>query len=131
MSKKNDSPLEKAEQKEFFQYAKDLYGLFPLLEFLLLATQSGAWLAGDKQSRAMQINAAKAQGRKNGVADILCLIPMGEYHGLAIEMKRRKGGKVSQAQSDWLAAADDAGYYTVVARGSDQAIDALNYYLGI
>jgi len=128
---KNDSPLEKEEQEKFFVYASYLHGQFPLLKNLLFATQSGAWYHGNASQRAGQHRAATKQGKKNGVADILCLIPMGQYHGLAIEMKRQKGGKVSQDQKDWLADAEDAGYYAVVALGADEAIDALNYYLGI
>ena len=131
MSKKNETPLESKEQETFFEYSDLLWGRFPSLEYLLFATQSGAWLAGNAARRAKQIQAANRRGRKNGVADILCLIPMGEYSGLVIEMKRRTGGKVSQAQKDWLAAAESNGYYVVVAYGADEAIDALNYYLGI
>jgi len=105
--------------------------LFPLLKTLLFATQSGAWYHGNANQRMGQHRSAVKQGKKNGVADIICLIPMGEWHGLVIEMKRQKGGKVSQDQKDWLAAAEDAGYYCVVANGAGEAIDCLNFYLGI
>ena len=125
----NKIPLEKDEQKDFFKYAKDLYGIFPLLEFLLFATMSGSWLHGSKTQRMKQVASEKAQGRKNGVADVLCLIQKRGYAGLVIEMKRREGGKVSDAQKAWIAAAEKAGYYTAVCFGSDEAIDTLNYYL--
>ena len=127
----NITPLEKEEQETFFEYASHLYSFFPSLKFLLFATQSGAWYHGSKSQRIGQHRAATKQGKKKGVADILCLIPMGAYHGLAIEMKRKTGGVVSQDQKDWLSAAEDAGYYAVVANGAGEAIDALDFYLGI
>ena len=128
---KNDSPLEKVEQAKFFEYAANLHGQFPSLRHLLFATQSGAWFHGSKGQRIGQHKAAKTQGKKDGVADIICLVPMGEFHGLVIEMKRQKGGVVSQAQLDWLEAAESNGYCARIARGADIAIDALHWYLGI
>jgi len=128
---KNNSPLEKDEQAAFFEYASLLYGRFPELRQLLFATRSGAWLHGNKGQRAAQVASAKKQGAKNGVADILCLVPRQGYHGLAIEMKRKTGGKVSEDQDKWLGAAEAAGYYSVVANGADEAIETLNWYLGV
>jgi hypothetical protein len=127
----NPVPHEKEEQAAFFAHAALYYGRFPLLRWLLFATRSGAWLHGDVKQRSMQAAAAKKQGAKVGVADIICLIPMGTYNGLVIEMKRQKGGKVSQKQADWLAAAEEAGYYTAVCRGADEAIEVFEWYMGI
>ncbi len=124
-------PLEKDEQKDFFRYAKGLYAFIPHLEQLLFATMSGAWLHGNSTQRYKQVASEKAQGRKNGIADIICLIPKRGYHGLLIEMKRKSGGVVSEDQTAFLASAESVGYLTMVAYGADEAKDMLNYYLEI
>lgn len=72
----------------------------------------------------------KAEGVKAGVPDIFLPVPRGEYAGLFIEMKRRKGGRVSIDQSMWLEALKKQGYRTAVCRGWEQARDVIGGYLG-
>jgi hypothetical protein len=52
------------------------------------------------------------------------------YHGLWIEMKRRKGGQVSADQHGWMDALRAEGYAVAVARGADEAIEIIIAYLG-
>lgn len=47
------------------------------------------------------------------------------YHGVAIEMKRSKGGKATHMQSKWLRCLSQCGWMTRVCHGSNEAIDWL------
>ena len=71
----------------------------------------------------------KAEGVTAGVPDLFLPIPRTPYHGLWIEMKRRKGGRVSPDQAAVIAGLRAKGYHVVIARGSDEAIAAIEEYL--
>ena len=67
----------------------------------------------------------KAEGVKSGVSDILIFTPppnSPEHVGVAIELKRAKGGKVSDEQQDWLDGLADCRWLTRVCYGSEEAI---------
>jgi VRR-NUC domain len=80
------------------------------------------WLEGLKFKRS---------GVQPGVPDICLPIPSGGYHGAYIELKRSKGGKVSELQSNWLAFLTEKGYYAQVANGFEEAREMILYYLGL
>lgn len=78
----------------------------------------------------------KRLGVKAGMPDYLIFTPppllkneltaTGEHcKGVALEMKRADGGKLSQAQKKQLAMLAKHGWYTFVAHGSDPAIERL------
>ena len=83
---------------------------------LLYAIPNGAYLAGDGPMRARRMQKLKAEGLFPGIPDIC--IPA--WH-LYVEMKREKGGVVSDAQRDAQAALRAAGYITIIARGFEDA----------
>ncbi len=64
-----------------------------------------------------------------GFPDIFVYEPRGQYHGLAIEMKRQQGGKVSEAQRECLAELTARGYLAVVCRGFQEAKKTVDEYL--
>ena len=76
----------------------------------------------------------KRMGQSRGFPDYLIFIPMKNiigYRGdkefiplatVAVEMKRKKGGKVSEEQKNWLLTLESAGIETFVAKGTDEAI---------
>ena len=71
----------------------------------------------------------KAAGVKPGVPDLLLFtIPknLPRCRGVAIEMKRRKGGQVSKHQKEWLKKLEKNGWYCFVCHGSDEAIDIID-----
>lgn len=73
---------------------------------------------------------AKRAGMKNGVCDILLLIPRKGYNGLLIELKQRDGGAgASDAQKEFLQFEREQGYHGVVCRGADEAYNTLLNYL--
>ncbi len=56
----------------------------------------------------------KEEGVRPGIPDLFLAIPNSHYHGLFVEMKKPRGGKVSGAQSDAIAMLMDAGYMAIV-----------------
>ena len=60
----------------------------------------------------------KATGVSKGVPDLM--LPSLK---LFIEMKRLKGGVVSEEQKEWMEYLSDNGYFAEVARGCDEAIE--------
>ncbi len=73
----------------------------------------------------------KATGVAPGVPDLCVPEPCGQYHGLYIEMKRTKGGKLSPEQKAWIEALKLRGYRAVVCPGAEEAKAAVNDYLGV
>ena len=71
----------------------------------------------------------KLEGVRPGVPDLMLAKPLGSYHGLFIEMKRAKGGRVSPEQKDWLEYLNNAGYKAVVCKGFLEAKEAIKCYL--
>ena len=57
----------------------------------------------------------KLEGISAGVPDICIPVPNTHYHGLYIEMKRKKGGRVSENQKKWLKICFSHVYKAVVA----------------
>ena len=68
---------------------------------------------------------------KAGVPDIFLPVASGIYHGLFIEMKRAKGGTVSEAQNEWITRLIRQGYAVLVCHGADEAICMIREYLGL
>lgn len=81
----------------------------------------------------------KAEGVRAGVPDYI--LPCrgygkdrGQFHsfiGLAVELKRRKGGAVSDAQKDWVEFLSNAGWKVAVCSGHESAWAVICEYLGI
>lgn len=71
----------------------------------------------------------KQQGVKPGVPDIMLPVMRGGYGGLFIEMKRRKGGRVSVDQQRMILALRAQGYKVEVCRGWEEARETICEYL--
>lgn len=71
----------------------------------------------------------KAEGLKSGVPDVFLPIPRAAFHGMFVEMKRLKGGKVSPEQESWINALRDAGYFAVICAGWQDAAYQIEAYL--
>jgi len=70
----------------------------------------------------------KALGLKAGFPDLFLFIPKAQYCGLAIEMKKKKGGKVSIKQNEWIKRLNE-NYLAIVANGYEEAIENIIKYL--
>lgn len=71
----------------------------------------------------------KAMGVKKGVPDVFLDVPRGGFHGLRIEMKRRRGGVLSDEQADWIDWYNANGYRADVCYGWDEARTEIEDYL--
>lgn len=71
----------------------------------------------------------KAEGVKSGVADIFLPVPKLGWHGLFIEMKKLKGGVVSEEQNEFRKFVEIEGYGWTVAHGFEQAKEVIVNYL--
>jgi len=73
----------------------------------------------------------KSLGVKAGIPDLCIPVAKQNFHGLYIELKRRKGGKVSKSQHYWLQQLVYQGYDCFVAMGADDLIAYVKNYMGI
>ena len=71
----------------------------------------------------------KREGVVPGVPDYFLLVPRHEYHGMAIELKRRDGGVLSASQITMMELLSYHGYYVVIANGWESARDLILQYL--
>lgn len=72
----------------------------------------------------------KDHGVKSGVPDVLIFSPpragaVKDFVGVAIELKRQKGGALSVVQRQWLADLARNGWHACVCRGAKDAIVTL------
>lgn len=72
----------------------------------------------------------KAEGVMAGIPDICLSWPSQGHHGLFIELKRQRIGKVSNAQQAACEALKTAGYRVEVCRGWQEAKTVIENYLG-
>lgn len=73
----------------------------------------------------------RAEGVRAGVPDLCLPVPRGGFHGLYIELKRLRGGRVSDRQKEWLAALGAQGYAVAVCNGWEDAAGTIMGYLGV
>ena len=71
----------------------------------------------------------KAEGVSAGVPDVCIPVPNKKYHGLYIEMKRQKGGRVSEKQKEWIERLNQNGYLAVVCKGFNEAREVVEKYI--
>jgi hypothetical protein len=74
-------------------------------------------------------NRFKAMGYRAGTPDIMIFEPRGGFCGLFIEMKVRKGGRVSEEQEAFIEALRARGYFAFVAFGADEAKKTIDAYM--
>ena len=93
-----------------------------------------ALLHGDASGVRVGIGAAakmKRCGAVKGWPDLQIPIACGVWHGLFVELKRRRGGVVSPEQKAVHTLLREQGYRVEVCKGADEAIRVISEYLGI
>jgi hypothetical protein len=119
----NITPLEHDEQKALFAWAKWAEkSQYPELKRLHAIANGG-------YRNIVTARKMKAEGVKPGVPDISLPVPRHGYHGLYIELKRRKGGRLSPEQAEWIKGLREDGYRVDVCMGFEAARDAIMEYL--
>ena len=73
----------------------------------------------------------KAMGTKAGYPDLILDVARNGYHGLRIELKKTKGGRVCPLQKERIAMLNEEGYLAVVCRGYEEARGVLKTYMRI
>lgn len=86
---------------------------------------NGGWR--DKREAAK----LKAMGVKRGFPDLNLLVKRGKYSGLLIELKKLKGGVVSNEQNEWIDFLKSQGYAAYVCYGWEEAVDCIKWYLNL
>ena len=71
----------------------------------------------------------KAEGVLAGIPDLFLATPRGAWHGLYLEMKRSRGGHVSDAQKAIMALLERQGYRCLVAHGVVEARQHIENYM--
>ena len=84
--------------------------------------------AGGLKTSYMQAARMKLMGYKRGFPDIQICEPVGNYHGLFIEMKK-EDGYPSVEQKEWIAELSARGYKAVVCKSFDSAKQVIDEYL--
>ena len=115
-------PSESQEQKWLFEWARLRERAVPELKLLFHIPNEG------KRTKATG-GKMVAEGLKSGVPDLFLPVARGCFHGLFIEMKRVKGGRVSLSQHDWITELVRQGYRCVICRGWEEAKDEIERYL--
>lgn len=116
------APSEHDEQVQFIRLVEVTFP--PEVAALLFAIPNGG-ARHIKTAREL-----KAEGVRSGVPDMFFAYPRSGYSGLFIEMKRRHGGRVSEAQTAYIEALRGKGYKVEVCKGCDEAYSELVKYLG-
>ena len=112
----NTTPLEDDEQITFVQYL-EMRGL--KFSAMPLSTFTKSWAVKNRN---------RQMGVRPGVPDILVALP--SIGLLWVELKRVKGGVLSQAQVEWLEVLNQCpGTEAVVAHGAEEAIAAVESLL--
>lgn len=75
------------------------------------------------------VNHMLALGMRPGMPDIVVFVPSGEWHGLFLEFKR-PGQKPRHEQIETHDALARNGYLVVVVHSLDEAVNAVEDYLG-
>ncbi len=73
----------------------------------------------------------KAQGLRKGWPDYCLDLPLGNYHGLRLELKAPNGAKPTDTQLDILARLESVGFKCCVAWGFDEAKEQIEHYLDL
>jgi hypothetical protein len=115
-------PTEHEEQVALCQWAALSVKKHPALE-LLYAIPNG----GHRHITVAQ--RLKAEGVKPGIPDLCLPVARGPYYGLYVEMKRKKGGRTSPAQQEWINKLRAEGYCVEICKGFEEARDAIINYL--
>ena len=118
----NQIPTEAQEQEALFAWARIRSQRIPELALLHHIPNGGS-------RNPIEALHLKQQGVKPGIPDIFLPCARGPFHGLYIEMKRRKGGRVSVEQQRMILALRAHGYKAEVCRGWEEARDTICEYL--
>jgi hypothetical protein len=102
-----------------------------VVKYLKLAYPDALYCAsaGGMRTSYLQAIKMKRTGYVKGFPDLFIYEPRNEYNGLAIEMKKEKGGVASPEQKRWQEQLRNRGYASYICKGSEDAIKVIDEYL--
>jgi hypothetical protein len=126
-------PKEEDEAKFLMEWAHYRIWHGGRLSKILIAISNGAYLGADPKTRAITMGKLKVRGVRPGVFDYLLPVPCWRLKipGLWLELKRLRGGEVSQEQKDFEADMIALGWKTQVCKGWVAASEAIDRYLDL
>lgn len=119
---KPPTPTESEEQKALFVWAAYNTGRHPELKWMYHVPNEG--------KRSVQRGAQmRAEGLKKGVPDVCLPVPRRGYGALYIEMKRVRGGRLTEEQKEWAQGLTGCGNLVKRCDGWEQAAETIEDYL--
>ena len=115
-------PTESEEQQSLFQWVEAHIYKYPELRAFYHIPNEG------KRSRAEGAK-LKREGLKEGVSDNCLPVRKGYYGSLYIELKKRRNGKVSPEQREWIELMRAVGNAAFICYGWEEARDRIVEYL--
>ena len=88
-------PTESQEQQTLFRFCSVELSRYPELEMLAHIPNEG------KRTKSTG-GRLKKEGLRKGYPDIVLNISRQEYHGLFLELKRKRGSKITKEQKEWI-----------------------------
>ena len=101
-----------------------------VIKYLRLAYPDALYCAsaGGMRTSYLQAIKMKRTGYVKGFPDLFIYEPRGSFNGLAIEMKKEKGGVASPEQKRWQEQLRNRGYSSYICKGSEEAIKVIDEY---
>lgn len=118
-------PTETVETKAVVKWWADVCSSYGLPNEALLHIPN----EGKRSVRVAAI--LKAEGMRPGTPDLFLAVPRHNSSGLWIEMKRQKGGVVSDNQRHMMGLLEGLGYEVQVCRGASEALTTIQQYLAV
>ena len=115
-------PTEAQEQMTLFSWAAMQSGKYPELNLLYHVPNGGS-------RHKAEAGRLRAEGVKAGVPDLCLPVARGQYHGLYIELKRQRGGRISEEQVRWIDGLLEQGYAAAICKGWQEAASVIIDYL--
>lgn len=115
-------PTEAQEQMTLFSWAAMQSGKYPELNLLYHVPNGGS-------RHKAEAGRLRAEGVKAGVPDLCLPVARGQYHGLYIELKRQRGGRISEEQARWIDGLLKQGYAAAICKGWQEAANVITDYL--
>ena len=121
-------PSEHEIQKSVIAWWLQQYRFYKLPRFALAAIPNAQILMGSARNPNAVMGYLHTEGFRDGAPDLFLFAPSALYHGLAIEMKTRRG-IVSPEQKEWIEYLNASGYQAAICRSADHAITTIKSYL--
>ena|SRR3990167_7936995 len=100
-----------------------------LIRWVKLKKLPVAHIANEGKRSLSQGRLLKAQGLSKGFPDFFLPIVNKNFHGLFIELKRRKGSVTTKEQIFWLSLLNNAGYCASLCKGWNEARKLIEWYI--